>query len=170
MNPYILGSGVAAAGCTSYLSTTSDTAFLQQGKVGYRYVGQADYVPSGNHTICQIDFYIHSIQGDVSGVTYNAYIFTKDGVNLDTEVGKSSDKVGLTTGKNTFTFSTKPTLTNGTTYAIVLGSGTESDTNYVEMAVTSGGNTFGVRVSIYTSLKAESTYYETNSMAMTLYE
>jgi len=163
------GGGGAAAVCASYLSNTTHDNSITQGGTGETYAGQVDYIPSGNHTICQIDYYVHSVTGNVSAKVHNMYIFTLTGNDLNTQVGKSDDKTGVAVGSNTFTFTTKPTLTNGTQYAIVIGSA-EDASNKIAIDIKGGSTTFGNIVGNWTSAGVKVSSYSGYTETMVLYE
>jgi len=85
-----------------------------------------------SRTICRLDFEITTITGDVSGKTFNAFIYTMSGANLDTLQRTSDNLTGVSaTGWLRFDFSTTFTTTASVSYALIFGPSSADASNYV---------------------------------------
>lgn len=82
-NYYMRGGGVAETTCQTYDSETTAESSISVGQSADRAIlGQSGYVPSANSEVCQIDFNIYTIVGDISGVDYVARIYNMSGTSL----------------------------------------------------------------------------------------
>lgn len=127
MNPAFLQmvSNGTSTTCQS-LSTqaNSDSGYTIGGGAGTYYRGFLFKDASNAHEICEHHAWLKKHEGDVSGKTYYAQVWTLSGDNLDTQQGSDSNGV---TGDNawnntevTFTWASPITLTANTTYVLVL--------------------------------------------------
>ena len=106
----------------------------------YYYRGLYNYVPTEWETISSITIIVAGVYGNVSGKTLVLRIWTVDGENLDTQVG-ASDGVPCDNGwigyepynEVSFSFSVRPELLAGVTYAITLDVGGIDASNFVDI-------------------------------------
>lgn len=93
------------------------------------YTGQGTFDPGTTVQVCQVDFNVSDIVGDISAEIFTAYLFSMSGINLGTSLA-SKARAGSTIpvpGWYSWTFDTPISISTGTNYAFVLN-GT-SDTN-----------------------------------------
>lgn len=94
------------------------------------------YVTPATKQLCKIGFKMKTVAGDISGKTYTAYVYTLSGTTLNsvitdgTSTGISGSVITGTAATVLFPFTGNPTLTSGTTYAIVVTPGSTDATNY----------------------------------------
>ncbi len=116
---------------TANLSTTQAFGEI----AAYRFHGFF-YTPSTTKQLCKVGFKLKTGTGDVSGKTYTAYVYTLSGTTLSsvisdgTSAGVSGSVITGTAATVIFTFSGNPTLSSGTTYAIVVTPGSTDASNY----------------------------------------
>lgn len=145
VNPFILGDAVTPT-CTSYVSATTGTGSTATGSSSGRvYTGVVVNTGEPSEDVCQFDIDVASITGDISGKTYTAYIYSRDGTALDVIQGTSDSVSGadISVGTNSFTFSPAVTLEAGD--AIVFTTGTYDASNYfnVDFRSSNGDGGYG---------------------------
>ncbi len=100
----------------------------------YRFHG-AFYSPSITKQVCKVGFKLKTSGGDVSGKTYTSYIYSLSGTSLDAVIATSDSVSGTSipavAATVIFAYSTNPTLTSGSQYAVVVSSGETDVTNYI---------------------------------------
>lgn len=128
------GGSCPADGSPSLESNQSSEAYRCGSTTDNRRTGHAAWNDGGvSRTICKLAFEISDIEGDVSGKTFNAYIFTMTSGNLNVLQATSDNLTGVSaTGWLVFNFST-PFATGGasTPYALVFGQAVADAVNYV---------------------------------------
>jgi hypothetical protein len=110
-------------GSPSAQSDQSTEAYRCGQVTGNQFVGQAAWNDGGTpRTICKLAFEISTIEGTVSGKTYNAKIYTLSGGNLGTLQATSDNTSGPTaTGWFVLQFSTPFTTSASVNYALIFG-------------------------------------------------
>lgn len=124
---------------TPYYSETTQSNTLNHSDLSSRaYVG-AVYGGS-NVSLCQLDVYVHLVTGTPTG-NYSIQVWSTSGNDLDTLVGESDVIAGasITTGLNSFTFSTPASLTAGSTAVVLATTGGVDSSNYVVLAYQATG-------------------------------
>lgn len=101
----------------------------------YRFHG-IFYTPPSTMQLCKVGFKLKTQSGDISGKTYTAYIYTLSGTTLSsviadgTSTGISGSAITGTAATVLFPFTGNPTLSSGTTYAIVVTPGSTDASNF----------------------------------------
>ena len=115
------------------------------------------YTPDSNEEVCGLDFFMHTEEGEISGITYYCQIWTLDvSDQLDTLLGVSAGISGLDSAGNAQWFSattggmclfaSSVSLTSGVDYGLVVtrASGdsnpTTDETNYMKLGHDSENN------------------------------
>jgi hypothetical protein len=119
---------------TPFINYSSGAADWEELSNSY-YIG-GFITPTSNRDVCQINFYLDSANGDISGKTYTVRLWTVDGNDLDTEIGTSTGVTGDNGWSEefvSFTFASPVSLTSSTEYAFTLDQGGVDGTNYVSV-------------------------------------
>lgn len=140
------GAGTVTAGSScAYQSGQSCTVATDDttGTASETYIGQADYYPSSNMNVCQVDVWPITVNTSES---YTVYIFEMSGTSLGTEVCHTETKLGsaITTGAwNSFTITGDCNIVSGgtTKYGIVITGGGNIEMG--DRSVSSGCTTQG---------------------------
>jgi hypothetical protein len=146
----MMGGGTPAAGgsCTAFHTIiTGNSSFSIAYEDANLFTGQL-ILDTTSSQICQVNWDIYDLNGNTSGIGYRIEIFAINasyGFTPASPLGVSNTITGVTTGTNTFTFSTPVTLTGGTdnVYGIIItrADHTSSSANYASASVrTTDGN------------------------------
>jgi hypothetical protein len=119
------------------------------------YCGQGAWTPaSGTITVCQVSINIAVEVGTIDSKYFRVQILDYNGTTLNNVIGTSDVIQFSTTGVKVFSFTTKPDLTAGTNYAVMLEMSDSNSpftigydtSNYpkIAMKLTSGGFTGGM--------------------------
>jgi len=158
VGPMMMGGGVAGiAACTVVTGAPSQAVaddFLAGSNV---YFVGFTYTPSGNETVCQLDFNLYATN-DNTGCTAHIYGKTGTAINLSDEKCHS-DSVSPATGWLEFPMVSDCSLTASTAYAVALKctGGPDYTTPRIHVAAGDGGRTQWV-ISTGAFIDYEATY------------
>ena len=140
----------APAGCTcpadgspDLFSNFDDASFLGYSSDNY-YRGQTAFDPGANKTVCKVGVYYYDEAGTTDSRNQQVSVWTTTTCGgsqcMTTQVGDSSTAIAgsaiTTSAWNYFSWSgTKPNLTSGGAYSIVVDSGTADASNYFRVGV-----------------------------------
>jgi len=162
---------------TPYASSpTSTTSNVKIADTDARY-HEGLVVTSGqaSHSLCQADFYIRSIAGDISGKSYTVKVFDRSGTTLSASPKAESSAIsGSTMSAHTwvvFSFPSPITVDSDDVVVLSPESGTSDAVNYISMGCGStdadGGYSNHVRYALSGALTSE---YTDRDVGYKLYE
>lgn len=145
----VAGAVSAAASCQAspfFTNTTGThgTSIYVGSSADTTYGGMNDYAADANYTLCKIHINLTNGYGSITGVNFKAGVFTLSSGNLNTQTGDWSENVaGNNAWSNTeveFTWLlvNYPSLSSGTTYAVVITTSDVSGDNPVKFDVDDG--------------------------------
>lgn len=144
-NPLLQLAGIppAVATCSEFFSETAanlDAATGINENADKTYTG-IQYASNGNRTVCRVTLRLKVAAGSVSSIDYHVRIYSLSGTSLNTLLGTSDVVSGSTIssafngGDVDFDFTTPVSISNGTSYGIVVRrtDGTLDGSNYAAL-------------------------------------
>ena len=120
------------------------------------YVGQAEFDPGEDISICKVVLDPNAVVGDTSGRTFYVQVWTMSGTSLDVLQGESDGVAGSAAWDFSpvdFEFSTPVDLSNGTDYCIVVTMKAVSALAYAQIEFTDAKTGFDGYAAYWNSSK-----------------
>ena len=125
-------------------------------------MGQGEFNPGEDISICKVTAYLSNRAGDITGNTFYCQIWTMSGTSLDVLQGESDGVTGSATWDVSpvdFEFSTSVNLSNGTDYCIVVTMKEVDYSNYARAHYTSEQAGFDGGLGAWNSDKTRQAWY-----------
>ena len=108
------------------------------------YLGQGEFNPGEDISICKVTITLDYVTGDITGKTFYCQIWTMSGTSLGTLQGESDGVTGSNAWNDDvdFDFSTSVDLSNGTDYCIVVTMKEVDSVNYAKVWATNSKTGF----------------------------
>ena len=123
------------------------------------YVGQGEFNPGEDISICKVTAYLSNIAGVITGKIFYCQIWTMSGTSLDVLQGESDGVAGSDVIPVDFEFSTSVNLSNGTDYCIVVTMKEVDYSNYARARVTNAKTGFDGGLGAWNSDKTRQAWY-----------
>jgi len=136
------------------------------------YVGQGEFDPGEDISICKVTWYPDKLVGDITGKTFYCQIWTMSGTSLGTLQGESDGLTGVNAwafGAVDFEFSTSVNLSNGTDYCIVVTMKEVDPNNYARTFFTFAKTGLDGGTGAWNSDKTRQAWYATYDFKCKIY-
>lgn len=181
VNDFNLSEAEAPASCMAEYSNTTvgttdhDINDMVDGSMAFC---GSTVTPTSTISVCKVDFYISYKAGDISGKTFQAYLCTVSGGNLDvmteadaTVTGSNSwADASLSIGTAvSFEWAAGYSMTSGTEYAVVVTMDSADASNYAELENSTSTDIPGGSAEAWKADKTTSTGTPNNQVKMVIY-
>ena len=136
------------------------------------YVGQGEFDPGEDISICKATLYLSQLGGSITGKTFYCQVWTMSGTSLGTLQGESDGVAGVNTWAYDavdFEFSTSVDLSNGIDYCIVITMKEVDAINYAQTLFTVGGTGLDGSAGRWQASKTRSSWWTASDFKCDVY-
>lgn len=137
------------------------------------FVGEGQYDPGANISVCKVDWILTKDSGDISAKTFNCVIYAMSGNDFTGAVLGTSDNVtGVNAWSDTtvsFTFSSPVAISSGGSYAIAITMNGVDASNFAKCSISASGGLSGFRFG-WTSAGTHVSGFGTEDHRLTIYK